>query len=682
MPSTPAVAVPLLAAQRRQIQRNDELITRGDLNVEQTSLEIGQSIPIVFGKRTDGAGGVWLSPPAAECRFENDTANRVTASYLLVLADGQLGTIAAADAYQGDSPLLAGQIAQAYNARAAAWAPGNFIQQRFNVTTTSRRELVQGKQIGVGELLDLASMDADALALHIDEQVGSLAIKSAGNYVTSFEITVTKSVDWPADGFTDVYKGPSVAVSGESGPSGSDFVFGTPEFYDRLPWQYANGAEVGPAADANAYSPTIQKYAYSGQWLWFRAANQWVRDRGQDGRYMATAQYEVTRTASTEPYGDIEFNLTETIRGGFLLYETASIAVTDGTYYASILGGLPPVSYDVLIEETNSEPLPKPEATLYCGTGGSYSSLSTFSIVRQYPAGDDGWKRQAHLFVREGEAVTRLIEGTAGASNLFPDLARELLLASARMPAALIDDAALLAAARFCSTNLITFDGVVANPSNVREYLDRVAPLNLLRVTNRWGKIGLRPALPVTAAHAFELGTLTPVATFDESNMLPATFSYEYVRASDRKAFAALVLWREQPEADIGVMRATEVRYTGTATDGPFEEYDGSDFITRELHAIRAGALELARRKHITHRGSFDVAPTAAVAALRSGDIIRVNRARTPSIGSSTIWSYLYEIETITGPPLGPWKIEITHHPVDPEGRSLLARDVAAAVVA
>jgi hypothetical protein len=51
-------------------------------------------------------------------------------------------------------------------------------------------------------------------------------------------------------------------------------------------------------------------------------------------------------------------------------------------------------------------------------------------------------------------------------------------------------------------------------------------------------------------------------------------------------------------------------------------------------------------------------------------------------VGASSIWSYLYEIESISGPLLGPWTIQASHHPVDDNGCSIIAREVAAATVA
>lgn len=686
MTGSPAVAVPTLAAQRRQVIRNDGLAARADLNGQQTALELGQAIPLVIGKRTGATGGVLISPPAAECRFSNDETNRVTASYLLVLADGQLGTIAATDAYQGDSQLVAGEITQAYGARAASWAPGNFIQQRFDFTLSVTEQIVEGKQIGA-EGLDISLMTVQELAEHIDDALASAAISSSGNYVTRFKIDVTKTVDWNRNGDIAYAKGNTIAptttgwsVSAGSGGTSGISVVVTPDlsYFDSTPWAGPYPSPYSVAKDEGV----VIRFVSNGYGVYAMVDNGYVYERTEAGRSINTKEYEVTRAASTEPYGDIQVNLLEQLNGGFLLTETAYISnpYIDNKS-VGLFGGLAPVTYKLTITEENSEPLPKPEATLYCGTGGgTYSGLTTVSLVKTYPAGDTGWQRQAHFFIRNGQPIHRLIEGSPGATNLFPDVAHHLLIASGRVPSQLIDVTGLTAAARFCSVNGITFDGVIANPSNVREYLNLLAPMHLLRVTDRWGMLGLRPALPVTVAHAINTSPLTPVMTFDESN----SYGFQVTRRpiSDRKAFATLVLWRDQPENDVGVTQATEVRYAGTAIDGPYEDLDGSEFMTRELHAVRAGALRLAQRRHITHDASWVVVPTPQIAALRAGDIVRMDRARNPVLGASDVWSYLYEIETISGPLLGPWTIQASHHPVNDAGSSLLALEVAGAAVA
>lgn len=681
-------AVPLLAAQRRQLAQADQLTTSSDLNSSQTALEVGQSIPIVFGKRTGGAGGVWLSPAAAECRFDNDTANRVTASYQLVLSDGQLATIPEGDIYQGDTPLIAGQYLQNYNARAGTWAPGNFIQQRFNVTVSVTEQTVEGKQIGEPVGLDISLMTAEELEEHLNDAFASVTIKSSGNYITHFRIDVTKTVNWNRTGDIAYSKGNTIAPTttgwsvgaGSGGTSGISIVV-TPDlsYFDSSPWF---GPYVSPYAVSKDEGVVI-RFVSNGYGVYAMVDNGYVYERTEAGRFLNTKQYEVTKTASLEPYGNLEINLVEQVRGGFLLRQTAYLS---NPYIQNqsigLFGGLAPVFYKLTITEENSEPLPKPEATIYCGTGGSYSGVTTLSVTRQYPAEDEGWRRQVHAFIRNGRPMARLVEGTEGPSNLFPDLARFALLSSGQLDSSLIDTAAMLASAQFNRVNDFTCDGVAAVPANVPEWIDRLAPLFLLRPTNAWGKIGLRPAVPVTAGNLINTSTLTPVMVFDESNMLSG-LRIEGIPAEERNwRVGILPLWREQPETDLGMTRGTgPVRYQDVPDSSPVEEVDGSEWLTRELHAVRMASLELARRRHIEHRGSFDVDPSPAIAALKPGDIIRVNRARIPTVGNPSDWSYLYEIIELGGPPLGPWTISIEHHPVDVLGASLIAREVAGAIL-
>ena len=57
-----------------------------NLDQKQRGAVTGESIPIVFCRRTDGTGGVLISPPATEARFSDDASSNITASYHLVLS--------------------------------------------------------------------------------------------------------------------------------------------------------------------------------------------------------------------------------------------------------------------------------------------------------------------------------------------------------------------------------------------------------------------------------------------------------------------------------------------------------------------------------------------------------------------------------------------------------------------
>lgn len=98
------------------------------LDSPQEAHRIGDPVPIVFARRVGSAGGIMTSPKATEARFENDANNAVTASYHLILSEGQVDLLQVRDVFQ--RACRVGTFSQTYNRRAGTWDPGNFIVQR------------------------------------------------------------------------------------------------------------------------------------------------------------------------------------------------------------------------------------------------------------------------------------------------------------------------------------------------------------------------------------------------------------------------------------------------------------------------------------------------------------------------------------------------------------------------
>jgi hypothetical protein len=138
-------------------------------------------------------------------------------------------------------------------------------------------------------------------------------------------------------------------------------------------------------------------------------------------------------------------------------------------------------------------------------------------------------------------------------------------------------------------------------------------------------------------------------------------------------------MWRQQPESDIGFPRTTEISYSGEATDGPFEQYDLSGYCTSETHAVKIGAYRLARRKFITHSLRLKVRPANYNSLLTQGDIVRVRLRRETALAALDYHDFLYEIERIEKTASGACIFDLTHFPIDSQGRSLVALEVAAA---
>jgi hypothetical protein len=297
-----------------------------------------------------------------------------------------------------------------------------------------------------------------------------------------------------------------------------------------------------------------------------------------------------------------------------------------------------------------------------------------------YPDGVDQWNRQVHCFIRGGIYVTRLLDSTLGPSNNVADLLLYLLRSSSRVPEAQIDTASLLAAATFTNVNGFWFNGVLKESTNVRDWIDSTLQYFLLRQTRAAGKEALSPLLPTNNNGTIKTTAVSWEFTFTEEHTIPGSFEISYTPLADRKPFCATVLWRQQDDNGIGIIRTAEVRYAGTATDGPFEQHDLSEFCASENHAVKVGAYIVSKRRHVTHRLQLGVKPDAFNATLVPGDLVRVRLNRIASTGASSTHDFLYELDRIGKSVAGDVRLELTHFPVDANNASIVAQEVNSAV--
>lgn len=315
---------------------------------------------------------------------------------------------------------------------------------------------------------------------------------------------------------------------------------------------------------------------------------------------------------------------------------------------------------------------------LFPGSGGIFSGMTTLAVKGRYAleADQQSVKQQIRCFVRNGIHVEKL-SGETGSSDSFPDLTWHLLTNAGKVPVALIDKPSFVAAETFTAQQQMRFNGVLANSVNLRDYLSRVAPMFLLRFVQVGGKFALRPALPVVNDGNFNTDAIIPSQLFDESNIVVGSFTKNYIDANQRKLFCALMTWRYQSDATFGEPKTTEVRYEGTAIDGPFEQYDMEEFCTTELHATTVGKYIIASRKHTSHIVSFQT--TALVGTLGPTDIISVTWNYATSLGNG-VSSNLYQVDSVTEGLDGVFRVEATHFPVTASGASQVIADMIGAI--
>ena len=325
----------------------------------------------------------------------------------------------------------------------------------------------------------------------------------------------------------------------------------------------------------------------------------------------------------------------------------------------------------------------KPEASYYCGSIGTYQDISTLSFQVTYPNGIDFWNRQVHCFIRDGMEVKRWLDNLdAVSSDSFADLAYWLMIRSAQITAALIDTDSIIAASRFLNANNITTNCCISSSINYADLISDWGRYHLLRSSSRNGRTGLKPLLQVNSNGTINTSSLNIDYTFDDDDedlIIPGSVDIRYTSWTDRQPFVVQITWRQQLDADVGIIRTTEIRYAGTAAAGPYENHDLSAFCTREDHAVKVGAYILSKRIRSTHVISFKAAPRFHETYLQQGSVIRVVLSRNAVGDAESYHDFLYQVEEITKGLDGEVTYTASHLPVNQDLQSIIALDVTSA---
>lgn len=170
---------------------------QGDLaTADQRAAQLGDPIPVVWARWRNGAGGVLLSPPASEVRYDTPGGGQIQAGYHLILGEGPMSPIEVRDVFSG--AVRVGSFNQSYNRRAGTWLPGNFI------TDLSVPEIAQLSQYcgSVGTYPGVST-----LSYQIQTALADDAFKRQVNIFIRGGTNVTRLADGvygPSDNFADL----------------------------------------------------------------------------------------------------------------------------------------------------------------------------------------------------------------------------------------------------------------------------------------------------------------------------------------------------------------------------------------------------------------------------------------------------------------------------------------------
>jgi len=694
------------------VQRRDEVVNDNDLASRQLLGKIGDTVPLVFCHRVNGVGGAWISPVLLQLGYVKPNI-----SLMYLASQGRLGSIATGDVYYGAanySSITGGLICSNYEAvppcldiTAGSGGSVNWDQATsypgpslpgdasgvatFTTKTTYATEIrlnVSGECVFTksGNFLNTNSYLQNS-GYWYGEYYGNFPPTDATqfNKLKSQHIGTLRSAGCPMDIIsTSTWQGQTIPYYRVS----TNSVFNrnwSVAVYSQVRYTYTvknatTGAVVktgeawlgnGTATIAitglppNKYTVEIgQKYAErsSGNLNSYvpveDPANRWVSGLTPTERGELNTAYN---QAQAWKYQDNIPKLNgQTIRNvsGDGVSGRESFKIDEVIEILSVsIGGQPPAGVSSSLFQN---------LTLL-GAKGSIDLIRPVLGVDYF--------LQIHAFIREGAQVKQLLAGDAVASsNLFPDLVRYLMELAGMLNTAQIDLDALRTAALFTAKYGLWFNGVLNVSVNFREWLGRISPYFLCYPRQIDGKYGVYPALPVSADGTLNTGQISPAMVFTVDDITAGTYRRTYTEAALRKPFCAVMVYRDQPENGIGTIKTTEVRYSGQALSGPFEQHDMSEFCVSRDHAVMAARYILATRRWVTHTVSFDTGPQAA--RLAPGVIIAIDLTQTTSAGTGTAERILYQVDSLNEAPDGQITVTAVHFPLDSGGRSQIALDL------
>ena len=306
---------------------------------------------------------------------------------------------------------------------------------------------------------------------------------------------------------------------------------------------------------------------------------------------------------------------------------------------------------------------------LALNSGKEWSDFSSFSGY--FKEGIQGKRVSLAVGNTDDEIKASMAAGVSAPTNLLPDIVTDLL---ARKDFGVgeyvgidqVDLTAMRTAGQFCNANDFTWDGVISDRNNIRDFIFENSAFALLNFTIIGGKFGLFPSVPYytsenatdddekAAGHVNSAAlpgdpTFEIRALFTDGNM--RNYKVSFLSPEEREMFTAEVLYRKETENGFPETEAVTVRLTteqGGFFRDPVESFDCTQFMTNQAHAIRFAKYALLTRKYVDHSVTFETTPDAA-ANLRPGAYIRVASEVTHyEPDSSNDWSKRFSVGCIT----------------------------------
>jgi len=295
--------------------------------------------------------------------------------------------------------------------------------------------------------------------------------------------------------------------------------------------------------------------------------------------------------------------------------------------------------------------------------------------------------KQLYIFYEQGVKVDLFSAGlsgsnyTQGASNQFIDLAMHLFKLYKKIDGnntaaivAPVELSNLQSLSTFCANNSMFFNGIISKAVNIVDFITTVSPYYFLSFLSVGGKYQFAPILPINGSNQIDTTALTPTMTFTEANILQGSFKKNYLSVEEKREFIANCIYTECVPTAVARRKTVSVRFSTSALDSPTEQFDMSDFCADVNHAILYAKYELARRKHSTHVINFST--PLLTTTLIPTNIIKLQLQRKNSVGDDRTEIEYYQVSSITYDNDGVSNIEAAHFPLDTNDKSEISLEI------
>ena len=620
-----------------------------DLDVAQKIAKTAETVPIVFGKRVNNIGGVWIQPSLIKAGTDN-----FVQKLLFVISQGEIVS----------SPT-----------------------KSRSFTGLRRLTFLTDTTITMSHIYSTAASLASS--------PNSCPISSTGLYCGNdiytylqplFQASSGSMLEVKPDAKKD-YENQRVITRGTGDTSNTTFIMET-QVFDAETGANITTAYLNYLGFGNMQFLYNGRYNSNGNLIGGKTVGT-IEDLAVlffNGNLVAPLNSE---TVAAGIYTQSQLNSFNAISGGrskfifkntFISIDTqtntnnpASTGTLDGTQVEQIIGT------SAVIQNTSNNNSSFADITFLATSGNLFEEPTSGT----FPSNT----KQLYIFYEEGVKVDLFSAGlsgsnyTQGSSNQFIDLAMHLFKLYKKIDGnntativAPVELSNLQSLSTFCTNNSMFFNGIISKAVNIVDFITQTSPFYFLSFLSVGGKYQFAPILPINSSNQIDITALTPAITFTEANILQGTLKKNYLSVEERRDFIANCIYTECIPTEIARRKTVSVRFNTSSLDSPTEQFDMSDFCSDVNHAILYAKYELARRKFTTHNISFST--TLLTTSLIPTNIIKLQLQRKNSVGDDRTEIEYYQVSSITYDNDGVSNIEAAHFPLDSNSKSLISLEL------